>query len=132
MINLKKYYRLIDGKPHTIGATSAPSGFTEYDPNNKPQELIDALDTQEQARLAEEQARTTLEIRIPYNICSPLRGHADFDADVYALVQVASNMGATKKPDLVTDELIVYLYQAEYDNLSAANKAIVDQFLPSE
>ena len=59
MINLKKYYRLIDGKPQTIGATSAPSGFTEYDPNNKPQELIDALDTQEQARLAEEQARTT-------------------------------------------------------------------------
>ena len=85
---MKHYYNLTDGKPALVsGQISKPDGFTEYDPDNPPAELLDAQ--------KDDRVEGVSTIAVPSKLLIPVSlGGEALDDGLVRMLSLAVSMGA--------------------------------------
>ena len=119
---MKHYYQLTDTTPAIVsGQISKPEGFTEYNPDNPPEELLEAQKEGQEAGL------TTIAIPSELLIPSELGGAAKDDGLV-KMLSLAVAMGAKSVTHPEGGVTCVTVYDSFLETLPKAVKDQIKEF----
>ncbi len=125
---MKHYYQLTDNEPAIVsGQISKPEGFTEYDPDNPPEDLVLA---QKSNALNTESHRKTTDIQIPSHLLLPFSlGGSAVDETLIKMLSTAVALGAKVVTHPEKGITCVTVYDTFLDTLPTPVKDLLDQFI---
>lgn len=122
---MKNYYKLTTGKPAIVsGQFDKPEGFTEYDPENPPQELIDAQEPPPTISL--------IEITVPTDLVTSPRLGGNGDPELMELLVEARSVGANAVTHPDRGVTCITVYESLLAKLPDETKELLAPYINAE